>query len=61
MQKRRKRSKELKLEVVNLTNLPGVTHNQIAQDCVIGAGTLGRWGKKSVGLTSRQANEIPFR
>jgi len=46
MQKRRKYSKEFKLEAVNLANEPGVTLNQIAQELGIGAGMLGRWRRE---------------
>jgi len=42
MQKRRKYSKEFKLEAVNLANDPGVTLNQVARELGIGPGLLGR-------------------
>ena len=43
MQKRRKYSEEFKREAVNLTNQPGVTQKQIADELGINANMLGRW------------------
>ena len=43
---RRKYSDEFKLEAVRLTQEPGVTMAQIAQDLGIRAGLLGRWAKE---------------
>ena len=46
MQKRRKYSKEFKLEAVNLANDPTVTLKQVAENLGIGAGLLGRWRRE---------------
>lgn len=46
MQKRRKYSKEFKLEAVNLSNDPSVTLKQVAEELGIGAGMLGRWRRE---------------
>ncbi len=46
MQKRRKYSKEFKLEAVNLSRDPDVTVNQVARELGIGAGLLGRWRRE---------------
>ena len=46
MQKRRKYSKEFKLEAVNLADDPNVTLKQVAEELGIGAGLLGRWRRE---------------
>ena len=44
---RRKYSDEFKLEAIRMTQEPGVTQAQIAQELGIGAGLLGRWIRES--------------